>query len=158
MGEMFGEAGPAVGDAQATPYATAGDLTTADDLAEMDLMVKRWHKNGKALKIRIKALDLDQQEAIDLDSLKQHPKTKEWLRSDALYCAATMQYGVIVPKLTKEQAQAMRQHNPDIVRGIVRWIWALSALSVDDIEKYANDLASLDGAAASVPTDSDNES
>jgi hypothetical protein len=157
MGEMFGEAGPAVGVDTSAPYATASDLTTADDLAEMDLTVKRWHKNGKPLKIRIKALDLDQQEAIDLDALKQHPKTKEWFRSDALYCAATLQHGVIVPKLTKEQAQAMRQRNPNILRGVVQWIWALSALDVDDIEKYANDLANLDGAASPVPADSTNE-
>jgi hypothetical protein len=109
-------------------YATPTDLMMVDDLAEMDVTITRWQASGKRLKLRVRALDLDQQEQIDIESTIEHPATKQWVRSGALYAAATLRESVIVPKLNNGQAQMLRKHNPIIINELVKFIWTLSAI------------------------------
>ena len=134
----------------ATVYASADDLLGVDDLPEYDVTIRRWQKSGAALKVRVRALDLNAQEAIDIAALIQHPKTNEWVRSGAAYEAATLQYGVSVPRLSEAQASLMRAHNPTIIGAITRFIWALSAIPQATIEALVNDLA---GPAPAAPPD-----
>jgi exopolyphosphatase/pppGpp-phosphohydrolase len=119
-------------------YATVGDLITLDDLSEQDVTVKRWHKNGKPLKLRLKALDLDQQDQINYGALIKHPKTQQWVASEAAFAELTLREGVIVPRLSPEQAKAMRKRNPAIVKSLVDYIWLLSHLDEKAIEAYAS--------------------
>ena len=119
-------------------YASADDLMRLDDLHEIDVIVKRWQASGKRLKLRIRALDIDQQEQIDIESTIKHDKTGEWVRSEALYMAASLREMCIVPKLSDGQAQMMRKHNPTIIRELVRFGWTLSALDDDLIERLVN--------------------
>ena len=116
-------------------YATATDLLAVDDLPERDITIRRWTKAGKSLKLRVRALDLDQQERIDIESLIKHEKTEEWVRSGAIYAAATLREAVIVPTLDDAKAHLMRKHNPVIIGELVRFIWTLSALDDAFLEK-----------------------
>jgi hypothetical protein len=122
-------------------YASADDLLTVSDLPERNVTIRRWHKNGKPLTIRVKALDLDQQDRVNHAALEKNRKTGEWQQSVASFNAATLEHAVIVPKLTAEQAQAMRKHNPVIIEKLVQFIWGLSALDDETIENYARSLA-----------------
>jgi hypothetical protein len=122
-------------------YASAEDLMTVDDLPERNVTIRRWHKNGKSLNLRIRALDLDQQDKVNHAALEKNRKTGEWQQSIAAFNAATLLELVIVPKLTPEQAQAMRKHNPVIIQSLVDFGWGLSALDDDTIEGYARALA-----------------
>jgi hypothetical protein len=122
-------------------YASAEDLMTVADLPERNVIIRRWHKNGKPLTLRIKALDLDQQDRVNQAALEKNRKTGEWQHSVAAFNAATLLELVIVPKLTPEQAQAMRKHNPVIIQSLVDFGWGLSALDDDTIEGYARALA-----------------
>ncbi len=141
---MFDELGfGAAGD----DYASVDDLLGADDLPEIDVKIKRWHRNGKPMRLRVRALSLDAQEAIDIAALLKHPKTGEWVRSTAAFNAATLQYLVIVPQLSAAQASLMRAHNPTIIDELCKFGWSLSAIDHDLIEKLANDLAPPEPAA-----------
>jgi hypothetical protein len=122
----------------AADYASAGDLIALDDLAELDVVVKRWHVSGRPLKLRVRALDLDQQEQIDIEATVKHPVTGEWVRSEAAYSAATLREGVIVPKLDNAKAQQLRKRNPTIIKELVSLIWTLSALDDDLLEQLVN--------------------
>lgn len=140
LDSLFDEARPSTGDPALT-YGKPGDLLTIDDLLEMDLDVQRWK-----MKIRVRALDLDQEDRIELESLIKHPKTGEWYQPPALKMAITLREGIIVPKLDKAQAEALRKRNPRIAEGIARWIRLLSSLTHETIEKYVADATRLDGA------------
>ena len=130
-------------------YASAGDLVTLDDLAELDVVVKRWHVSGRPLKLRVRALDLDQQEQIDIAATIQHPVTHEWVRSEAAYAAATLREGVIVPKLDNAKAQQLRKRNPTIVKELISLIWTLSSLDDALLERLVN----IDDPPAPTPTE-----
>jgi len=131
-------------------YATADDLLTLSDMFEQDVTITRWHKNGKPLKIRVRALDLDQQERILNDALIQNAKTGLWETSDAAYCAATLREMCVVPKLNDDQAQRMRGHNPTIIKSLVRYGWKLSTLDDSRLEAEAAKLAEQHATTESV--------
>ncbi len=150
---MFDELTPLTQDT-AVVYATADDLLTIADLPERNVTIRRWHKNGKPLIIRIRALDLDQQDRINHAATTRNSKTGEWEQSVAALNAATLLEAVIVPKLTPDQAKAMRGHNPVIIQKLVDFIWGLAALDDATIEQYARALAPADptDAAADAPS------
>lgn len=110
-------------------YATAEDLEMLSDLSEVDLVVKRWHRNGQPLRIRVKALDFDQIERIDRGCMVKL-KDGTVVRSDARYATLTLQEAVIMPRLNDAQARAMSKHNPTIISEIVGFVW--NGLSVWD--------------------------
>jgi hypothetical protein len=118
-------------------YPTAEALTTVNDLLEQNVWVRRWRANGGSLKLRIRALDLEQQDRINFGKFVQHPKTKAWLESHAAYCTLTLFEGIIAPKLTPEQAHSMRRRNPIIMGQLADYIWLLAALTEEAIERYA---------------------
>lgn len=149
---MFDELTPLMQDT-AVVFATADDLLTVADLPERNVTIRRWHKNGKALTIRIRALDLDQQDRVNHAAATKNTKTGDWEQSIAAFNAATLLEAVIVPKLTPDQAKAMRGHNPIIIAKLVEFIWSLAALDDATIEQYARTLATPDPAptAADAP-------
>lgn len=118
------------------PYASVGDLLQVDDLMEIDLTIPRWR-----LKVRVKALSLEQQALINQAALVKNAKTGLWETSDPLFYTATLEHGIIAPRLSKEQARGMQAHNPTIIRALGDLIWLLSALDVTDVEKAAHALA-----------------
>lgn len=137
---MFEEVQPLMA-ADAVVLASAEDLLAVADLPERNVTVRRWHKNGKPLTIRVRALDLDQQDRVNQAALIKNAKTQEWQQSVAAFNAATLFEAIVVPKLTPEQAQAMRKHNPVIVEKLVNFVWSMAALDDDTIEGYARALA-----------------
>ena len=104
-------------------YASVDDLLQVADLVEVDLTITRWTKHGVPLRIRVRALDFDQQEKIDRNSLIKIDDRV--VKSEARFAAATLREAVIVPTLTDAQAQAMRKHNPAIIASIVRFVWEI---------------------------------
>lgn len=137
---MYEEVTPLLTDTPVV-YASAEDLLTVSDLPERNVTIRRWHKNGKPLTLRIRALDLDQQDKINQAALIKNTKTGTWEQSTAAFNVAALLEMVIVPKLTPEQAQAMRKHNPVIVQSLVDLGFALSALDDETIERHARILA-----------------
>lgn len=125
----------------AVVYASAEDLLTVGDLPERNITIRRWQKGGAPLVIRIRALDLDQQDRINQESLIRNPKTGAWEQSTAAFCAASLRELCVSPKLTNEQAQAMRKRNPDIIRKIVDFGWFLGGLDDETIERAARAMA-----------------
>jgi hypothetical protein len=150
------ELSPIVAD-EPVSYASAEDLLTVSDLPERNVTIRRWHKNGKPLKIRIRALDLDQQDKVNQAALVKNTKTGAWEQSTAAFNAAALLEMIVVPKLTHEQAQAMRKHNPVIIQSLVDFGWGLSALDDDTIEGYARALANPTPDPATAATDAAGE-
>jgi hypothetical protein len=114
-------------------YASVDDLLLVSDLCEVDLLVTRWKRNGASLRIRVRALDFDQQEKIDRSSLVKIDG--QIVKSESRFAAATLKEAVIVPTLTDAQAQAMCKHNPSIISAVVRFVWdVLSALDQETVD------------------------
>lgn len=153
---MFEELTPLMSD-QPVVYASAEDLLTVSDMPERAVTVRRWHKNGKPLTIRIRALDLDQWDRVNQAALIKNNKTGDWQQSIAAFNAAVLLEAVIVPKLTPEQARAMRQHNPIIIGKLVEFVQSLSALDDETIEGYARVLANPTPDPAAAESDATGE-
>lgn len=134
-------------------YASVDDLLQISDLVEVDLTITRWKRNGAPLRIRVRALDFDQQEQIDRASLVKIDERV--VKSEARFAAATLKAAVIAPTLNDAQANAMRKHNPAIISGIVRFIWdVLSALDQEDIDAIVDAaIPDPDGATHDAPAD-----
>jgi len=137
------------------PYASVDDLLQIPDLCEVDLTITRWKRNGASLRIRVRALDFDQQERIDRNSLVKIDD--RIVKSEARFAALTLKEAVIVPTLTDAQAQAMRKHNPSIISVIVRFVWdVLSALDQETIDAIVEQaIPDPDGAPHDAPPDAD---
>lgn len=146
-----GLAFPAPGGA----YASVEDLLQVADLCEVDLTITRWKRNGASLRIRVRALDFDQQERIDRGSLVKIDG--QIVKSEARFAALTLREAVIVPTLNDAQAQAMRKHNPSIITAIVRFVWdVLSALDQETIDAIVDTADSdPDDATADAPSPDD---
>jgi hypothetical protein len=137
------------------PYASVDDLMLVSDLCEVDLVVTRWKRNGASLRIRVRALDFDQQEKIDRNSLIKIDE--RIVKSEARFAALTLKEAVIVPQLSDAQARQMTKHNPSIITAIVRFVWdVLSALDQEMIDAIV-DTAIPDPIqpAADAPSDAD---
>jgi hypothetical protein len=139
---MLDEVRPALLNADA--YASVDDLLTMDDLHEQDVTIKRWHRNGKALKLRVKALNLEQQDAIYQASMVKNKKTGEWETARLVFCAETLTRSVRMPSLDTAQAQALARKNPVIINALVDFIWALAALDAETLEAAAHAMAPPD--------------
>jgi hypothetical protein len=138
------------------PYASVDDLLLVSDLCEVDLTVTRWKRGGQSLRIRVRALDFDQQERIDRSSLVKLPDG-QIVKSEARFAAATLKEAVIAPTLTDAQARQMTKHNPSIIGAIVRFVWdVLSALDQEIIDALVDTAIPDPGqSAADAPPDAD---
>lgn len=124
-------------------YASADDLLTIGDLPETDVIVKRWHRNGAPLRVRLKALSLDQQARIEQESMRLNPQTKYAERDAILFDCLTLSQSVIVPALNREQAMALRHKNPRVIRALVDYSWILSSLDEETLAALAADAAGV---------------
>lgn len=122
-------------------YASVNDLLEQADLLEQDVEIKRWHRNGRALRVRVKALNLVQQDAIHLAALVKHKKTGLWEADRSIFCAQTLMEGLRMPSLDLAQAQALVRKNPVVINSLVDFIWALAALDLETLEQAAHAMA-----------------
>jgi hypothetical protein len=140
------------------PYATVEELTTVNDMPQRDVKVTRWFASGRALKLRVRGPNLDEQDAIHQAALTKNKKTGEWQEHRPTFCAETLQRCVVMPQLDTGQAQVMRKKNPVIISALVDLIWALPVFSDDELEKLALDMAPPPDPDAPTPADAgDNE-
>jgi hypothetical protein len=121
-------------------YASADDILLQSDMLEQDVTITRWHKNGKKLKVRVRALDLIAQDEIECASLRKHPATGMWYQHPPTYASETIRRGVIVPALNADQAKRMEQHNPVIIGELVQYIWLMSALDEARLEAHLDEI------------------
>lgn len=137
------------------PYASVDDLLEVADLCEVDLTITRWKKSGASLRIRVRALDFDQQERIDRNCLVKIDDRV--VRSEARFASLTLKEALIVPTLNDAQANAMRKHNPSIISAIVRFVWdVLSALDQETIDAIVDTtIADPEQPAHDAPPDAD---
>lgn len=129
-------------------YATVSQILAVEDLPHATLHVPHWRVAGAPMAIRVRALSL-----IERDRVQREDDTV------AQYCL-TWQLACVVPTFTPEQANALANKNPHAVEQVARFIWILSALDQEWIDRVVTTntdappvTASSDaGAAADTPT------
>lgn len=113
-------------------YASVSDILTCDDLAEVTIHVPFW--NNAALRVR--ALDLETQDAIRMAAgraVKPIDRERGIVQHSPTFAAETFQRGIVQPMFTKEQAQAIVRKHAKAVELVVNFVWALSAMSQEEI-------------------------
>jgi hypothetical protein len=148
---MFDELTPI--SINATPYGTVEELLAVDDLVEQDVTIRRWSVGGRSLKLRLKALNLEQQDAIHQAALVKNPKTGLWEEHRPTFCTESLMRLVRVPALDIGQARTLVKKNPTVINALVDFGWALSALDTAALEAAALALAPQPDADTTATTD-----
>lgn len=104
--------------------ATFAQLLATDDRATVTIVVQRWRgADGEPLRLRLRALDLEAQIAIERDARYKDALTSE-IRTDHLrYAWATLRAALVEPSLSEAQAKGLLAKNAGIVNTLVRFIW-----------------------------------
>jgi len=134
-------------------YATIDDLLVVNDLVEIDITITRWTVGGQALRARIKALNLEQQDEIHQAALMKNKKTGEWQEHRPTFCAESLVRLFQVPSIDIGHARALVKKNPVVIGEVVDLGWALAVFSSDELEKLALDLAPPPDPDAPTPAD-----
>lgn len=120
-------------------YASAEEILAQQDLPERDVKITHWHANGRPLKLKVRGLDLPTQIRIMQVSTVKNPKTQQYERDEVAFAIETLQT-IRVPHIDAGTARAMVRKNPVIIRSLVDYIWALAALTDEQIEQAARAL------------------
>mgnify|MGYP000897095334 CR=1 FL=1 len=125
-------------------YATADEILACTDLPEATLRIPQWRRNGRPLVIRVRALSLEDKEAI-----LQEARQRDGSISTIARVESTLFYTCISPKLTRPQAAQLRHKNPTALESIVDFVWVLSALDQDLIDAAVQELTGAEPPADS---------
>jgi hypothetical protein len=148
---------PAVAD-----LASVDDLLTVDDLPEVTIRVPFWLRDGQPLAIRVRALDLDQQDTVRMAAqraVKAQDRQRGVHQHWPTYVWKTWQLGCISPKLTADQAQRLCTKHAEATEQVVELIWTISRLNqttIDGIVAHLIGQGDLD-APADAPVVTDEE-
>ncbi len=129
-------------------YPSVLDLLRMDDLPECDIAVPMWQTpDGKRVIIRVRALSLKAQEAIVRASRIAAAKIAAADKDDSppdqdleTYLIETWLHGVIAPTFDRQQAQILRNRNGNAIQSVATFIWALSSLDRQYIDRLITEL------------------
>jgi hypothetical protein len=129
-------------------YPSVLDILRMDDLAECDIVVPLWQTpDKKRTIIRVRALSLKAQEAIVRASRIAAAKIAKAEQDDnppdqdvETYLIETWVHGVIAPTFDRQQAQTLRNRNGHAIQSVATFIWALSSLDRQYIDRLITEL------------------
>lgn len=104
-------------------YASVTAILECDDLPQATLHIPQWRINGAEAAVRVRALSL-----LERDRIQQAKTVVEE------YCL-TWHIGCMVPAFNMDQANALAQKNPHAVEQGALFIWTLSALDQEKIDR-----------------------
>ena len=116
-------------------YATISQILECVDLPHATLHVPHWRVAGAPMAVRVRALSL-----VERDRVQREEDTV------AQYCL-TWQLACVVPTFTPEQANALAHKNPHAVEQVARFIWILSALDQEWIDRVVTTSTDAEPAA-----------
>src|SRR5689334_7899237 len=120
---------PAVRE-QGEAYATAAQILACQDIPEADIRVPFWRgADGKPLLMRVRGLDFDAEEAIDLAATK-----KDGTTDGKLVILGILERGILVPKMTKAQIAQLGEKNPHAVKQLAEFIHVLNQFNQEQLE------------------------
>ena len=136
------------------PLATLDDILTCSDLPEVTVRVDFWRKHGRAMAVRVRGLDLSEQEQARACANRAVPAEDRALGSTQhwpTFVVMTLALAIVSPRLTVEQAQKLASKNASACEQLADLAWNLSALSQDYIDATFADAVGLDLAARGAP-------
>lgn len=117
--------------------ATLDDILACSDLPEVPVRVDFWRKRGRSLVIRVRGLDLDEQERVRSAANRAVPAedralgtTQHW----PTFVVMTLALAVASPRITVEQAKQLVHKNARAVEQLADLAWTLSATSQERID------------------------
>jgi hypothetical protein len=127
-------------------FARLDDILECQDIPEITIRVPWWSRKGKPMAVRVRGLDLEQQEQVrttaaravqEVDrarGVKQHWPT---------FVTMTLALGLASPVLTYDQAKRLGKKNARACEQIANFIWAISSVAQDRIDAIVTELADL---------------
>lgn len=116
-------------------YASVQQILMAEDLPQATLHIPHWRAW-----IRVRAPSLSDMEQIG----QAAAGADQYITTIRLCCVA--------PTFTPEQAEALRDKNPQAIEQIARFVWLLSSLKYDWIERVVQTETGADAAPTPAPT------
>lgn len=115
-------------------YATFEQLDQSDDLIEVDIRLDWWKDaRGRPRCLRVRALSAEDEAMIELAGRRAAAdfkrQTGDWSAPDRFRFAedvSVLEFGVVHPKLSREQAEQLLKRNARAIEELVRFIRSLN--------------------------------
>lgn len=148
----------------AEDYASADDLLTCSDRAQADVRVPLWTKGGKPLLLRVQAPSQADEEAAHLMAraalIAAHKRVglpspgsdeEDW----STLVLETIQRCIVAPRLTRAQAEKLREKNPIALDQLYAFIVGLRGFTPEGLADFLAQYADLPpgGAEGEAATD-----
>jgi|GEM_PF-2987748 len=104
-------------------YASVTAILACEDLQQATVHIPQWRIGGQPAAVRVRALSLSEREQV-----------QKCATLNEQYCL-TWQLGCMLPAFTAEQANALANKNPNAVEQGALFIWTLSALDQEYIDR-----------------------
>lgn len=127
-------------------YASVDDILECQDIPESTIYVPFWKRRGKPVALRVRGLDLEQQDKVRMAAARRVAKEDRELGIKQHYptlVTATLCEGIVSPKLTPEQATKLRKKNAVACAAIAEYIWHLSRVDQEYVNARVAELAGL---------------
>lgn len=126
-------------------YASLAQIVMVDDRPQATIHVPQWRIDGKPAAIRVRALSLSQKERINRESIV------DGAFSAQAQTLITIREGCIIPAFDREQADALAEKSFHALEQIANFIWTLSALDQEWIERVVRAATGAEPPAADEP-------
>jgi hypothetical protein len=126
-------------------YASLAQIVMCDDRPQATIHVPQWRVDGKPAAIRVRALSLSQKERINRES------TAQGAFSSQAQTLATIREGCVSPAFDREQAEALAEKSFHALEQIANFVWTLSALDQEWIERVVQTATGAEPAADDQP-------
>jgi hypothetical protein len=127
--------------------ASLDDILTCSDIPEITVRVDFWRRAGQALPVRVRGLDLDQQEQVRRAAARAVATedralgvTQHW----PIFVVTTLAHSFVSPRITIDQAQKLVRKNGAACEQLAKLAWDLSATSQERIDAILAEQSGLD--------------
>lgn len=119
------------------PLATLADILECSDIPEIAVRVDFWRRKGRGMVVRIRGLDLEEQEQVRMAAGRAvAPEdralgvTQHW----PTFVVTTLALAFASPRVTPEQARSLARKNAAACEQLAELCWTLSATNQERID------------------------
>lgn len=127
-------------------FARLDDILTCQDIPEITIRVPWWRRKGKPMPVRVRGLDLDQQDQVRTAAARavaEQDRARGVRQHWPTFVRMTLALGLISPALTYEQAAKLTRKNAKACEQIANFIWVISSVEQERIDEIVAELAGL---------------
>lgn len=127
-------------------FARLDDILACQDIPEITIRVPWWRRKGKPMPVRVRGLDLDEQEQVRnaaARAVHEQDRARGVRQHWPTFVVMTLALGLVSPGVTYDQAKRLAKKNAKACEQIANFIWVISSVEQERIDEIVAELAGL---------------